>query len=149
MIHHVKYDGTVGRRSASPPRSGGSGARTLPRSVQRSFRSERGRCYGPLPVPARPGPARAAASGDEAVRLPGYIASAEPGHGWIGHLVARYHVQGWVQRNTPKLAGYAQSLARRALTAGIPTVLFALIAGGPTRVSPPRSSSPSTPRSRT
>jgi predicted PurR-regulated permease PerM len=51
-------------------------------------------------------------------RLPGYIASAEHGHGWIGHLVARYHVQGWVQRNTPKLAGYAQSLAKPALTAG-------------------------------
>ena len=34
-------------------------------------------------------------------RLPGYIASAQHGNGWIGHLVARYHVQSWVQRNTP------------------------------------------------
>jgi len=51
-------------------------------------------------------------------RLPGYIASAQHGHGWIGHLVARYHVQSWVQRNSPKLAGYAQSLARPALTVG-------------------------------
>src|SRR6516165_11498563 len=37
-------------------------------------------------------------------RLPGYIASAQHGRGWIGHLVARYHVQSWVQRNAPKLA---------------------------------------------
>jgi predicted PurR-regulated permease PerM len=26
-------------------------------------------------------------------RMPGYIASAQHGNGWIGHLVARYHVQ--------------------------------------------------------
>jgi hypothetical protein len=30
----------------------------------------------------------------------------------------RRHVQSWVQRNTPKLAGYAQSLAKPAT--GIP-----------------------------
>jgi Predicted permease len=46
-------------------------------------------------------------------RMPGYVASAQHGNGWIGHLVARYHVQGWVQRNTPRLAGYAQSLPSR------------------------------------
>jgi len=51
-------------------------------------------------------------------RLPGYIASAQHGRGWSGHLVARYHVQSWVQRNTPRLAGYAQALAKPALTVG-------------------------------
>jgi predicted PurR-regulated permease PerM len=51
-------------------------------------------------------------------RLPGYVASAQHGNGWIGHLVARYHVQSWVQRNTPRLAGYAQSLSKPALTVG-------------------------------
>ena len=51
-------------------------------------------------------------------RMPGYVASAQHGTGWIGHLVARYHVQSWVQRNTPKLVGYAQSLAKPALTVG-------------------------------
>ena len=51
-------------------------------------------------------------------RLPGYVASAQHGRGWIGHLVARYHVQSWVQRNTPKLVGYAQSLGKPALTVG-------------------------------
>ena len=51
-------------------------------------------------------------------RMPGYIASAQHGRGWIGHLVARYHIQSWVQRNTPKLVGYAQSLSKPALTLG-------------------------------
>jgi len=51
-------------------------------------------------------------------RMPGYIASAQHGNGWIGHLVTRYHVHSWVQRNTPRLAGYAQSLAKPALTVG-------------------------------
>jgi predicted PurR-regulated permease PerM len=51
-------------------------------------------------------------------RLPGYIASAEHGQGWIGHLVTKYHVQSWVQRNTPKLVGYGQSLSKPALTLG-------------------------------
>ena len=51
-------------------------------------------------------------------RLPGYIASAQHGKGWIGHLVAKYHIQSWVQRNRPKLLGYAQSFSRPALTVG-------------------------------
>ncbi len=51
-------------------------------------------------------------------QMPGYVASAQHGNGWIGHLAARYHVQSWVQRNTPKLASYAQSLAKPALAVG-------------------------------
>jgi predicted PurR-regulated permease PerM len=51
-------------------------------------------------------------------RMPGYIASAQHGRGWIGHIVAKYHIQSWVQRNTPKLVGYGQSLAKPALTVG-------------------------------
>ena len=46
-------------------------------------------------------------------RMPSYIASAQHGSGWIGHLVTKYHIQGWVQRNTPKLVGYAQSFSKR------------------------------------
>jgi predicted PurR-regulated permease PerM len=53
-----------------------------------------------------------------AERMPSYIASAQHGRGWVGHLVTRYHVQSWVQRNTPKLVGYAQSLSKPALTVG-------------------------------
>ena len=50
--------------------------------------------------------------------LPGYIANAQHGRGWIGHLVTRYHIQNWVQRNTPKLVSYAQSLSKPALSIG-------------------------------
>jgi predicted PurR-regulated permease PerM len=51
-------------------------------------------------------------------RLPGYVASAQHGKGWIGHIVRKYHIQGWLQRNTPKLVGYAESLSKPALTIG-------------------------------
>jgi predicted PurR-regulated permease PerM len=51
-------------------------------------------------------------------KLPSYVASAQNGRGWIGHLVTRYHIQNWVQRNTPKLITYAQSLSKPALTIG-------------------------------
>ena len=51
-------------------------------------------------------------------RLPSYVASAESGKGWIGHIARRYHIVTWVQRNTPKLVAYAQSLSKPALTIG-------------------------------
>ena len=51
-------------------------------------------------------------------QLPNYVASAQNGRGWIGHLVTKYHIQNWVQRNTPKLVSYAQSLSKPALTIG-------------------------------
>ena len=50
--------------------------------------------------------------------LPTYVANAQHGRGWIGHLVNRYHIQSWVQRNTPKLVSYAQSLSKPALSIG-------------------------------
>ncbi len=46
-------------------------------------------------------------------RLPNYVASAESGKGWIGHIARKYHILTWVQRNTPKLVSYAQSLSKR------------------------------------
>jgi predicted PurR-regulated permease PerM len=51
-------------------------------------------------------------------RLPSYVASAENGTGWIGHIVRKYHIQTWVSRNAPKLVTYAQSLSKPALTVG-------------------------------
>jgi predicted PurR-regulated permease PerM len=51
-------------------------------------------------------------------RLPSYVASAESGKGWIGHIARKYHILTWVQRNTPKLVTYAQSLSKPALTIG-------------------------------
>jgi predicted PurR-regulated permease PerM len=51
-------------------------------------------------------------------KLPSYVASAEQGKGWIGHIARKYHILTWVQRNTPKLVSYAQSLSKPALTVG-------------------------------
>ena len=51
-------------------------------------------------------------------KLPTYVANAQHGTGWIGHLVRRYHVQNWVQRNAPKLVNFAQGLSKPALTIG-------------------------------
>jgi predicted PurR-regulated permease PerM len=51
-------------------------------------------------------------------RLPSYVASAQNGKGWIGHLATKYHIQNWVQHNAPKLVTYAQSLSKPALAIG-------------------------------
>jgi predicted PurR-regulated permease PerM len=51
-------------------------------------------------------------------QLPSYVSSAEHGHGAIGALVRRFHLQGWVMRNAPKLQTLGSSLARPALTLG-------------------------------
>ena len=50
--------------------------------------------------------------------LPGYVRDAEHGRGTIGHLVRRYHIQNWVQKNAPKLVSLGQGLAKPALTLG-------------------------------
>ena len=50
--------------------------------------------------------------------LPAYVAKAEHGQGWIGHITRKYHIQTWVQRNVPKLVGYAQTLSKPALAVG-------------------------------
>lgn len=51
-------------------------------------------------------------------RMPGYVASAERGNGWLGHLLRRYHVQAWAQRHAPALMSVAQGLGKSALAAG-------------------------------
>jgi predicted PurR-regulated permease PerM len=50
--------------------------------------------------------------------LPSYVQAAEHGRGWIGHLVTRFHLQAWVNRNAPKLQSLGTALAKPALTAG-------------------------------
>lgn len=50
--------------------------------------------------------------------MPGYVAQAEHGRGWAGHLVRQYHVAAWVHRNESKLVKFGQDLARPALTVG-------------------------------
>ncbi|HLK02418.1 MAG TPA: AI-2E family transporter [Streptosporangiaceae bacterium] len=51
-------------------------------------------------------------------KLPDYVASAQHDKGWIGHLAKKYHIETWVQRNSPKLINFAQSLSKPALSVG-------------------------------
>jgi len=51
-------------------------------------------------------------------KLPSYVRQAEQGKGWIGHLIRRYHIETWVQKNAPKLTSFAHGLAKPALNLG-------------------------------
>jgi predicted PurR-regulated permease PerM len=51
-------------------------------------------------------------------QLPSYVQAAEHGHGWIGHLVIRFHLQAWIIHNAPKLQSLGATLARPALNVG-------------------------------
>jgi len=51
-------------------------------------------------------------------RLPSYVQAASNGHGWIGHLVRRLHLEAWVRRNAPKLQTLGTTLAKPALNFG-------------------------------
>jgi predicted PurR-regulated permease PerM len=53
-----------------------------------------------------------------AANLPSYVTKAEHGKGWVGHLVTRYHLTQWVDKNAPKLVTYGRDLAAPALTLG-------------------------------
>jgi len=55
---------------------------------------------------------------DLADGLPAYVSKAEHGEGWLGQLATKYHLQAWVVKNAPKLAGYARDLAHPALSLG-------------------------------
>ncbi len=50
--------------------------------------------------------------------LPVYVDKAQHGKGWIGHLVRKYHVEAWVQKNSPKITSFAESLGKPALSLG-------------------------------
>jgi predicted PurR-regulated permease PerM len=51
-------------------------------------------------------------------RLPGLVKDASAGHGWIGQLARRLHVQNWVTENAPKLQSLGTTLAKPALSLG-------------------------------
>jgi predicted PurR-regulated permease PerM len=53
-----------------------------------------------------------------ATHLPKYVRSQERQRTWLGRLFSRYHVQNWVQRNSPKLVTVAEGLSRPALAVG-------------------------------
>jgi predicted PurR-regulated permease PerM len=50
--------------------------------------------------------------------LPAYVDQAQHGKGWIGHLVRKYHVEAWVQKNSPKIISFAEGLGKPALSLG-------------------------------
>ena len=50
--------------------------------------------------------------------LPVYVDKAQHGRGWVGHLVRKYHVEAWVQKNSPKIISFAESLGKPALSLG-------------------------------
>ncbi len=50
--------------------------------------------------------------------LPHYVKQGQQHHGWIGHLVQRYHIDSWIQKNSPKLIDFAQNLTKPALSLG-------------------------------
>ena len=62
--------------------------------------------------------------------LPEYVQKAQHGKGWIGHVVRKYHVESWVQKNSPKLTTFAEGLGKPALALGkgAASVLAALAA---------------------
>jgi len=56
--------------------------------------------------------------GHLADNLPTYVKNAQHGQGWVGRVVTKYHLQTWVEKNAPKLAGYGRDLAHPALSLG-------------------------------
>jgi predicted PurR-regulated permease PerM len=61
--------------------------------------------------------------------LPSYIEKAERSRSWVGHLIRRYHIANWVQKNSPKLASVAGRLGKPALAIGksAASVIVALV----------------------
>jgi len=64
-----------------------------------------------------------------AADLPAYVRRTQHGQGLLGPLVTKYHLQTWVEKNAPKLAGYARDLATPALSLGKGAVslIFSLV----------------------
>ena len=50
--------------------------------------------------------------------LPAYVDKAQHGRGWIGHILRKYHVETWFQKNSGKLVTLAQGLSRPAFALG-------------------------------
>jgi predicted PurR-regulated permease PerM len=62
-------------------------------------------------------------------RLPTYVKDAEHNKGWLGHLLHKYHVQKWVQKNSSKLVSFGKGLSKPALKVGegAATLVLALV----------------------
>ncbi len=53
-----------------------------------------------------------------AADLPRYVASAQHGRGFVGHLIRRYHLVSWFQKNLPKFETFIHDLAGPAVRVG-------------------------------
>lgn len=51
-------------------------------------------------------------------QIPTMVKQLQKGHGQLAHLLERFHLLSWVQKNAPKLSGAARNLGRPALTFG-------------------------------
>jgi predicted PurR-regulated permease PerM len=51
-------------------------------------------------------------------QLPNQIRQAQSGHGFIGHLIRKYHVEKWFANNSSKLVSLANGLSKPALALG-------------------------------
>ena len=61
--------------------------------------------------------------------LPSYVHQAQQGRGWLGHLLARFHIQTWARHNVPRLRNLGHELTGPALRlgAGAASLLFELL----------------------
>ena len=61
--------------------------------------------------------------------LPAYIHNAQHGRGWIGHLLRRYHIENWLDKNSSKIVTFAKGLSKPALALGrgAATILLVLV----------------------
>ena len=107
-VHRSRLEPTGGRAAAL------EGAAT---GTRRHHRDALGR-----PSLCRPGRGLRLSAGQQhhalRQRSAGYVNKAEHGKGWIGHLVRKYHIESWVNKNSPKLVSYAQNLSKPALNLG-------------------------------
>ncbi|MGD0880451.1 MAG: AI-2E family transporter [Acidimicrobiales bacterium] len=53
-----------------------------------------------------------------AERLPTMVNQVQRGHGWLAHALRRVGLLSWVQKNAPRLKGYAENLGKPALSTG-------------------------------
>jgi predicted PurR-regulated permease PerM len=62
-------------------------------------------------------------------QLPTYVKDAEHNRGWLGHLLHKYHVQKWVEKNSSKLVTFGKGLSKPALKVGegAATLVLALV----------------------
>jgi predicted PurR-regulated permease PerM len=50
--------------------------------------------------------------------LPSYVHQAQHGRGWLGHILARFHIQAWARHNVHKLRNLGHELTGPALRLG-------------------------------